>query len=304
MDCLSLREPLFFGSQKKKIISGLATGGVYALVALGLVLIHKATHVINFAQGDLLMVGAYSGWALTMAGVPFPIAFVLTLIVAAGAGVLIERLVLRRMIGAPIVAMIIVTLGLSSMLRGLMFLAAGTGGAAVSGRHFLRLSIRARTVPGAAGVRLGSRHRGHRGRGADVVFQVFATGYCAARGGRRSAGGHVDGMGIRISSTFGLSWALAASVAAAGGILLGNLTGVNFTLADLGLQVFPVVILGGLDSFVGAIVGGFLIGVLQNVASGYLDPCAGWRSQARVSVLRPDRHSDGEAIRPVRARRH
>ena len=82
-------------------------------------------------------------------------------------------------------------------------------------------------------------------------------------------------MGIRISSTFGLSWALSASVAAAGGILLGNLTGVNFTVADLGLQVFPVVILGGLDSIVGAIVGGFLIGVLQNVASGYLDPCVG-----------------------------
>ena len=123
MDCLSLREPLFFGSQ---IISGLATGGVYALVALGLVLVYKASHVINFAQGDLLMVGAYSGWALTTAGLPFPIAFVLTLAIAAVAGVLIERLLLRRMIGSPTVAVIIVTLGLSSMLRGLMFLAAGT----------------------------------------------------------------------------------------------------------------------------------------------------------------------------------
>jgi branched-chain amino acid transport system permease protein len=82
-------------------------------------------------------------------------------------------------------------------------------------------------------------------------------------------------MGIRISWAFALSWALSAGVAAAGGILLGTLTGVNFTLADIGLQVFPVVILGGLDSIPGAIVGGLFIGVLQNAASGYLDPCVG-----------------------------
>ena len=139
--------------------------------------------------------------------------------------------------------------------------------------------------------------------GADVVFQALAPGHRAAGGGRRSAGGDVDGHSAS-RRTFGLSWALSASVAAAGGILLGNLTGVNFTLADLGLQVFPVVILGGLDSIVGAIVGGFLIGVLQNVASGYLGSVRGWRRQERLSVLRPDRHPDGEAVRPVRACRH
>jgi branched-chain amino acid transport system permease protein len=82
-------------------------------------------------------------------------------------------------------------------------------------------------------------------------------------------------MGIRISWVFGLSWALSAAVAAAGGILLGNLTGVNYTLETIGLQVFPVVILGGLDSIPGAIVGGLVIGVLQNLASAYLDPCVG-----------------------------
>jgi branched-chain amino acid transport system permease protein len=82
-------------------------------------------------------------------------------------------------------------------------------------------------------------------------------------------------MGIRISWVFGLSWALSAAVAAAGGILLGNLTGVNFTLADIGLQVFPVVILGGLDSIPGAIVGGLTIGLLQNLGSAYVDPCVG-----------------------------
>ena len=82
-------------------------------------------------------------------------------------------------------------------------------------------------------------------------------------------------MGIKISWVFGLSWALSSAVASAGGIMLGNLTGVNFTLAEVGLQVFPVVILGGLDSIPGAIVGGLIIGVLQNLASAYLDPCVG-----------------------------
>jgi branched-chain amino acid transport system permease protein len=82
-------------------------------------------------------------------------------------------------------------------------------------------------------------------------------------------------MGIRVSRALALSWGLSAAVAATAGILLANLTGVNFTLSDFGLLVFPVVILGGLDSIPGAIVGGLLIGVLQNVASGYLDPCVG-----------------------------
>src|SRR5258708_12892384 len=123
MDCLSLRDSIFFSSQ---IITGLATGGIYALVALGFVLIYKASDVINFAQGDLLMVGAYVGWALPTAGLPFVLAFVLTLMLSAVIGLLIERIVLRPMIGEPIIAVIIVTLGLSSMLRGLVFFVAST----------------------------------------------------------------------------------------------------------------------------------------------------------------------------------
>ena len=189
------------------------------------------------------------------------------------------------------------------MLRGLMFLAAGTevrrfpdgifSGYAIrsSGRSWCR-----RSTPGQ------SASWPSRSTALTLFFKFSRQGIAlrAAADDQQAA----MSMGIRISSTFGLSWALAASVAAAGGILLGNLTGVNFTLADLGLQVFPVVILGGLDSIVGAIVGGFLIGVLQNVASGYLDPCVGGGLKQRLSVLRPDRHPDGQAVRPVRARRH
>jgi branched-chain amino acid transport system permease protein len=270
MDCLSLREPLFLASQ---IIAGLATGGVYALVALGLVLIYKASDVINFAQGDLLLVGAYVGWALTTAGLPFPIAFVLTLGAAGLIGLLIERLVLRRMIGQPIIAVIIVTLGLSSLLRGLVFFVASTEVRRFPDDIFPSqpLAIGPFSVPQIYAWALAI---------AAVAVLVLTVFFRFSRQGIALRAAADDqqaamSMGIRISWTFALSWALSAGVAAAGGILLGNLTGVNFTLADFGLQVFPVVILGGLDSIPGAIVGGLMIGLLQNVASGYLDPCVG-----------------------------
>jgi branched-chain amino acid transport system permease protein len=270
MECLSFRDSIFFSSQ---IITGLATGGVYALVALGFVLIYKASDVINFAQGDLLMVGAYVGWALTTAVLPFVAAFVLTLVLSALIGLLIERIVLRPMIGEPIIAVIIVTLGLSSMLRGLVFFVAST-----EVRRFPEdifpitpLQLGPFTVPQIYAWALAIAAL------AVVLLTLFfrfsrqGIALRAAADDQQAA----MSMGIRISWAFALSWALSASVAAAGGILLGNLTGVNFTLADIGLQVFPVVILGGLDSIPGAILGGLIIGVLQNLASGYLDPCVG-----------------------------
>lgn len=270
MDCLSFRDSLFFSSQ---IVTGLATGGVFALVALGFVLIYKASDVINFAQGDLLMVGAYVGWALSTAGLPFPVAFLLTLIIAALIGLLIERIVLRPMIGEPIIAVIIVTLGLSSMLRGLVFFVASTEVRRFPEDIFPITPVQIGPIPvpqiyawavviAAVAVLI-----------LTVFFRFSRQGIAlrAAADDQQAA----MSMGIRISWVFALSWALSASVAAAAGILLGNLTGVNFTLADIGLQVFPVVILGGLDSIPGAIIGGLVIGVLQNLASGYLDPCVG-----------------------------
>lgn len=270
MECLSFRDPLFFSSQ---IVTGIATGGVFALVALGFVLIYKASDVINFAQGDLLMVGAYVGWALSTAGLPFPVAFVLTLIIAALIGLLIERIVLRPMIGEPIIAVIIVTLGLSSMLRGLVFFVASTEVRRFPEDIFPITPVQIGPIPVpqiyAWAVVI-----------AAVAVLILTLFFRFSRQGIALRAAADDqqaamSMGIRISWVFALSWALSASVAAAAGILLGNLTGVNFTLADIGLQVFPVVILGGLDSIPGAIIGGLVIGVLQNLASGYLDPCVG-----------------------------
>ena len=270
MECLQLRDPLFFASQ---VISGLAVGGIFALVALGFVLIYKASDVVNFAQGELLMVGAYVGWGLYALGLEFWVAFPLTILICGLLGLAIERVVLRPMIGEPIIAVIIVTLGLSSMLSGLVFGTMSTeirrfqpevfkitpmqvGPFLVPEIYAWSLVIAAVAV---AALTLFFRHSAQ-----GVAMRAAADDQQAAMS-----------MGIKISWVFGLSWALSSAVAAAGGILLGNLTGVNFTLADIGLQVFPVVILGGLDSIPGAIVGGLTIGILQNLASAYLDPCVG-----------------------------
>jgi branched-chain amino acid transport system permease protein len=270
MDCLSLRDALFLGSQA---IAGLATGGVYALIALGLVLIYKSSDVINFAQGDLLLVGAYVGWALTAAGVPLPVAFVLTLILASAGGLLVERVVLRRMVGEPIIAVIIVTLGLSSMLRGLVSLLAGSELRRFPDDGFSAapLAVADLRIPATYAWALAIVAVAVIGLSAFFRFSRQGIALRAAADDQQAA----MSMGIRISWTFALSWGLSAAVAAAGGILLGTLTGVNYTLADVGLLVFPVVILGGLDSIPGAIVGGLTIGVLQNITSGYLDPCVG-----------------------------
>jgi branched-chain amino acid transport system permease protein len=280
MDCVLLAEPVTLVTQ---LVAGIATGGVYALVGIGLVLIYKTSHVVNFAQGDLLMWGAYAAFALVTLGLPFPFALLATLLVAGVFGVAIERALLRRMIGQPVIAMIIVTLGLSSVLRGLAYLTNGTevrrfpddvlptlpiavGELTIAPVYVWSLAISAVVF---VGITLFFRYSRH-----GIALRAAADDLQAAMS-----------VGVRVSSVFALSWALSAAVAAIGGVLLANLTGVNFTLADFGLLVFPVVILGGLDSIVGALVGGLVVGVLQSTAAAYLDPCVGGGLKAVVPFL-------------------
>jgi branched-chain amino acid transport system permease protein len=270
MDCFQLRDPVFFASQ---IVTGLAAGGVFALVALGFVLIYKASDVINFAQGDLLMVGAYVGWGLYALGLEFWVAFLLTLVICGILGLLIERAILRPMIGEPIIAVIIVTLGLASMTRGLVFGTMSTEIRRFQPEVFSISSVQLGPIL-VPQIYLWALLIAALCVAALTAFFRFSSQGIAMRAAADDQQAAMS-MGIRISWVFGLSWALSAVVAAAGGILLGNLTGVNYTLETIGLQVFPVVILGGLDSIPGAIVGGLVIGVLQNLASAYLDPCVG-----------------------------
>lgn len=273
MDCFSLTRGAHTEFLVSQVVSGLAVGGIYGLIAVGLVLVYKATEVVSFAQGELLMLGAYIGLALTTLGLPYPLAFAATMMLAFVVGFGIERVLLRRMFGSPNIALVIVTLGLSAMLRGATLLLAGTDVRPFADDDFAvaSLALGPILIPGVYAASLVLTL---------VTVAVLTVFFRSTRQGlalRAAADDPRAAMSVGVPMTWvhALSWGLSAAIAAAGGILLGTLTGVNFSLSDAGLLAFPVAILGGLDSIVGAIVGGLAIGVLQNVGSSYVDPCVG-----------------------------
>lgn len=251
------------------IVQGLVTGSVYALVALGFVLIYKATGVINFAQGEFVLVGAYIClWLTTASHVPFWWAFALTLVFSIVLGLLVERLVLRPMIGEPVISVIMVTIGLSLLLKSI-----------VSGIWGTDIMVFPQIFPqkpvNFGGVVVDAIYLWTMGF-AVFFLAVFALFFKYTNIGvamRATADDQqaAQSMGISIKRVFAISWCVAAVVSAVGGILIGNINGVNITLSAFGLKVFPAVILGGLDSIPGAIIGGFIIGVLENLSGGYLD---------------------------------
>ena len=256
------------------VINGLVVGSIYALVAMGFVIIYKSTSVLNFAQGEFLLLGAYISLALlTRWHVPFWATVVLTLGFAVVLGLAIERLILRPMIGEPVVSVIMVTLGLSSILRAVVQGIWGT-----DTRPYPEIFPSAPVMIGPVPV---SRAYAWSLGCVVVLLVAFSLFFKRSRFGiamRATAFSQqvALSMGISVRHMFALAWAIAAVVSAIGGILLGAVrTGVDQSLALIGLKVLPVVILGGLDSVLGAIVGGLLIGVLENLAGGYLDPLCG-----------------------------
>jgi len=256
------------------VINGLVVGSIYALVAMGFVIIYKSSSVLNFAQGEFLLLGAYVSLALmTRCHVPFYATVLLTLAFAVVLGLAIERLILRPMIGEPVVSVIMVTLGLSSILRAVVQGVWGT-----DTRPFPEIFPSAPVMIGPVPV---SRAYAWSLGCVVVLLVLFSLFFKFSRYGiamRATAFSQqvALSMGIPVRHMFALAWAIAAVVSAIGGILLGAVrTGVDQSLALIGLKVLPVVILGGLDSILGAIVGGLLIGVLENLAGGYLDPLLG-----------------------------
>ena len=255
-------------------INGLAVGSIYALVALGFVVIYKSSGVLNFAQGEFLLVGAYIFWAIVdHYQVPRPAALVLTLGCSVLLGMALERVILRPMIGEPIISVIMVTLGLSSILRALVQGLWGTDTRPFPAA-FDSAPIMLGPLPVARGYLLSMASV------AALLF-IFTLFFRHSRQGiamRATASSQqvAQSMGISVKKMFALSWSIAAAVSALGGILLGAMRGgIDGSLAVLGLKALPVVILGGLDSLQGAIVGGLTIGVLENLAGGYLDPLFG-----------------------------
>lgn len=249
-------------------LTGLTNGAILALAALGFVLIYKSSDVINFAQGEFLLVGAYATFAMVeQFGLAWPLGMALTIVVAVLLGVLVERLVLRPMIGEPIISVIMVTIGLSSLLRAIVSTIWGNQpksfppfipsqpvnilGATVGADRLWALVI--------AGLML-------------VLFNFFFTRSKEGIAMRAVADDQQAAlsMGISVKKIFAWAWSIAAATAAIGGALVANIVGVGPELAGFGLRVFPVVILGGLDSIPGAIVGGIIIGLLEAYTGGYI----------------------------------
>jgi len=253
------------------IANGLLVGMMYALIALGFVLVYKATEAFNFAQGEFVMTGGFIAAAAATV-LPF---WVATLLAIAGLVAFcfgLERLVLRPLLGRPIIAVIMATIGVASLLRGVVVLLFGSGTRALTmpvqqTPIFLGpIMLPPIDIVGAV-VSL-------------VFFGIFSWMFLHTRMGlamRAVADNQqiASAMGIDVRRYFAIAWALTGVVSALGGVIWGALLGVDNQLAVVGLKVFPVVILGGFESVAGAIVGGLVVGVVESLSSGYVDPLVG-----------------------------
>jgi branched-chain amino acid transport system permease protein len=263
------------------LITGLMTGAIYALVALGFVLVYKATGVINFAQGEFMMFGAFIAAAL-LADLPALVAIPITLVVMAGLGLVTERVVLRPMIGRPAIGMIMATVGLAFVFRGLapMLWGGTTKDLSLplpqSPVQILDVSLNPTVLVGAAVAVLLVG-------GFALLFQRSRIGIAlrAVADDTQAA----MAMGISVPWAFGTAMAVSGVAAAAGGLIWGDILGVDSYLALVGFKVFPVVILGGLDSVGGAVLGGLAVGAVESVAAGYIDPYVGGGTKDFVPFL-------------------
>jgi len=262
-----------FGFFVLLMTNGILIGLMYSLIALGFVLVYKATDAINFAQGEFVMIAGFvAAGGLMVWGAPLWLAVALALGTMVAFGFVLERVMLRQLIGRPVIAVVMATIGLAAILRGvgpfMIF----------SGTKPLPLPIR--DEPFMLGplflppIQL-------LGAGVSLAFLAgFGWFFLKSRKGiaMRAVADNQQvamAMGIDVERYFGVAWAMTGMVSALGGILWGNLLGVDVNLALVGFKVFPVVILGGLDSIPGAIIGGLLVGIVENVAAGYVDPYVG-----------------------------
>jgi branched-chain amino acid transport system permease protein len=253
--------------------NGLLIGLMYSLIALGFVLVYKATDAINFAQGEFVMIAGFvAAGALMVWGAPLWVAVTLTLASLVAFGFVLERVMLRRLIGRPVIAVVMATIGLASILRGVgpftIFSGTKPLPLPISDEPFMLGPI---FIPPIQLL----------GAGVSLTFlAAFGWFFLKSRKGiaMRAVADNQQvamAMGIDVERYFGVAWAMTGVVSALGGILWGNLLGVDVNLALVGFKVFPVVILGGLDSIPGAILGGLIVGVVENIAAGYVDPYVG-----------------------------
>lgn len=272
-------------------ITGIMVGSIYALVALGWVLIYKCSGVLNLAMGELTMIGGYICLAIYLrfvGGLPIPFtetllpalpigwAFVLgligTLVIGLLLGLATERVFLRKMIGEPILAVIMVTVGLSFFFKGMVFIIWDT-----DTQIFLPAVFSVDPMPffhNLLGVAIGEVYFWSFVASL-ILMVVFISFFKYTRWGlsmQACADDEMAALSLGVSAKFvyALAWGIAFMAAGVGGTLLGNINGLNYSVSLLGLLVLPAVVFGGLNSVPGAIVGGLTIGLLQNLSDGGL----------------------------------
>jgi branched-chain amino acid transport system permease protein len=252
------------------VVTGISLGMIYALIALGFVIILKCSKAFNIAQGQFVMIGGYLGYTFLVT-LHFPVWAALLAAIACAIlmGLLIERVALRPLMGQSILAIIMMTIALGTILEGIATLAWGgeyktfhgvlptftlqVGGISIPPESLIGIIVSIITVTILM-----------------IIFRYTKIGLAM----RATAENEqvVRTSGIKVTSVYAFSWIIACVVGVVSGILLGGVSGVTTGLADIGMKAMAVVILGGLDSIEGAIIGGLILGVLENLASGYLDP--------------------------------
>ncbi|VEN73072.1 ABC transporter permease [Candidatus Desulfarcum epimagneticum] len=251
------------------VTTGIMVGGIYALVALGWVLIYKCSGVLNLAMGEMTLIGAYVSLSFYSMGVPFLLSLLFSLIIGFILGILTERIFLDKLIGQPVLTVIMVTVGLSFFFKGTLEFIWGTDTRVFDPPVFAIEPIR-----------LGSIVIGQVYMWSFVasllLLVIFVSFFKYTRWGlamQATADDEMAALSVGVSARFvyAAAWAIAFMAAGVGGTLLGNINGLNISVGYLGLLVLPVVVLGGLNSVPGAIVGGIAIGVLQNLTGAYLD---------------------------------
>ncbi len=252
------------------LISGVAQGCIYGLIALGFVLIYKATETVSFAQGDLMMVGAFGGLlTMTLLGFPFWLAVPAAVVGMGLFGVVVERLVIRPILGQPAFSIVMLTIGVGYVLRGVITMIPNIGtdthtlavpyAGEVLRLGALVLSAEQLVVIGVTALLCG---------GLFAMFKYSKLGIAMQAASQNQLAAYY--MGIPVQRLNGLVWGLAAGVAAIAGLLLAPITFVHANMGFIGLKAFPAAVVGGFGSLPGAIVGGLVIGIVEAVSGFYL----------------------------------
>ena len=252
------------------VISGIAQGCIYGLIALGFVLIYKATETVSFAQGELMMLGAFCGLAtMTMLGFPYWLSVLATIAGMAAFGVLLERIVIRPILGQPAFSIVMLTIGIGYVTRGLITMIPTIG----TETHALPVPYKDQ-IWNLAGLVLNVEQMMVIAVTAlmcvllYLLFRYSKLGIAMQAASQNQLAAYY--MGIPVKQLNGIAWGLAAAVAAVAGLLLAPITFVHANMGFIGLKAMPAAVVGGFGSLPGAIVGGLTIGIVESLSGFYL----------------------------------